>query len=512
MENKVLILRALAISYKQQYLGTDNGTFTETVKNALSLVTVNDTGLGIDDEKNKIEGLVQLTEDVLSASEECPFTYDSLINTARVLCGQDDILIDSIEDELRLPEDRTQIKKSILRDAKALNDEYNTSRLVDIVGKASYQLRMKKNEITDLGDFTEELLEELTTIKSVGDEEDPAVVAEVNFSDEEDVTEIFKEILDREEGASIQRFGWKELNTALQGGARRGDFIFINALQHNYKTGTTISMFKHMAMHNVPVLNDPTKKPLHLRISFEDSILNNMQSLYINIRYNETMEVVDVSKVSPEEMSKYVIEKMTSKGFEIAMMRVNVTDWSYRDIFDTVLRYETEGFELATLILDYLPQVPTKSCNQTGAGGTDLRDLFRKVRAFCSSKDITCITPGQLNPASRTMLTNGVTDREFLETIKGRGMYAGSSQLGQENDIGILIHIVPHGEDNYLHMVVEKHRLPVTISESKKSFFLQMPNNGMPIPDNLDNPNSKIIRKLPPLNYNDNDDSGGFSF
>ena len=57
----------------------------------------------------------------------------------------------------------------------------------------------------------------------------------------------------------------------LQGGFRRGQFSMIAALQHKYKTGFTLSILSQIAMYTKPYMKDSFKKPLLLRISFEDN-------------------------------------------------------------------------------------------------------------------------------------------------------------------------------------------------------------------------------------------------
>ena len=233
--------------------------------------------------------------------------------------------------------------------------------------------------------------------------------------------------------------------------------------------------------------------------------MNNMVSLFIMMKYNEDpTQKVDVKGLDPKMMSKYVIDRMTATGYNISMLRVNPSEWGYQDITNLVLKYESEGYEISMLVLDYLPLVTLKGCDMSGAGGTANRDQFRRVRAVMSAKDITVITPGQLNPAARSLLLNGVDDRDFLETIAERGMYSNSSQLSQEFDIGVLIHIITSGEDCYLQVLVEKHRTPISISANLKSFILQFPNNGMPIPDNIHDKTHRVLRKVPNARSNTN--------
>ena len=96
----------------------------------------------------------------------------------------------------------------------------------------------------------------------------------------------------------------------LRGGFRRGEQIVIGALQHNYKTGYSLSLFKQIAIYNVPYMIVKTKKPLLVRISFEDDLALNIEFLYRSLRENETGEPIpDNLDISIEEMSAYIHEK-----------------------------------------------------------------------------------------------------------------------------------------------------------------------------------------------------------
>jgi hypothetical protein len=96
----------------------------------------------------------------------------------------------------------------------------------------------------------------------------------------------------------------------LQGGFREGDFCVIGALQHRYKTGFSLSLFKHLALYNTPSMRDQNKKPLLLRISFEDDITLNLQFLYQSLKENETGQKTILTNVTEEEMSSYVKERL----------------------------------------------------------------------------------------------------------------------------------------------------------------------------------------------------------
>lgn len=84
-----------------------------------------------------------------------------------------------------------------------------------------------------------------------------------------------------------------------------------------------------------------------------------------------------------------------------------------------------------------------------------------------------------------------------MHHIKGGGFFERAKGLDRIYDVGIIIHKVGNGDKDYLHVVIDKHRLPTIVDSSLKSFFLPFPKCGAPIPANINIENHKILRKIP---------------
>jgi hypothetical protein len=271
---------------------------------------------------------------------------------------------------------------------------------------------------------------------------------------------------------TILKTGWQALNQALQGGFRRGEQWVLPALQHQYKTGTTLTVFKQLAIYNVPVMINPAKKPLLLRISFEDSLLSNLQFLYQNLYENEHKQKANLADVTPAQMAVYVKEKMQVTGYHVKMVRVNPSEWSYRDLINYVLELEANGYEIHGCIVDYLPMLPTTGCEE-GPMGHALRDLYRRTRNFFSSRKILLITPHQLSTDAKQLMRDGATN--FVQKLVGMGYYAGSKQIDQEVDGELFQHIEKINGRAYLTFQRGKHRGVGIIPDAHKYFVLPFP-------------------------------------
>lgn len=78
-----------------------------------------------------------------------------------------------------------------------------------------------------------------------------------------------------------------------------------------------------------------------------------------------------------------------------------------------------------------------------------------------TKRKITFITPHQLSTEAKRLIREGRQD--FVKEIAGKGYYAGSSQLDQEVDLEIYIHIEEVNGRYYLCIQRGKHR-KVTIT------------------------------------------------
>ena len=294
--------------------------------------------------------------------------------------------------------------------------------------------------------------------------------------------EAFADLQNTNNGTGIYKTGWTALNRMIQGGFRPGETTVIGALQHKYKTGFTLSLFKQIALYNKPLTTDVHKKPLLLRISFEDDITLNLQFLYQSLKYDETREPVNLKEVTADEMSAYVTSRLQVNGFHIKLLRVDPSQWTYRNVCSKIIEFEAEGYNVELLMVDYLTLLPTTGCINTGPAGNDLRDMLRRMRNFCSARRITFITPTQLSTEAKQLTRSGIPEHKFVQEINEKGYFAGCKSLDNEADLILYIHIAKHNREAYLTVQRDKHRGQSVIPDKDKYFLLKFPSK-MPIAD-----------------------------
>lgn len=496
MDNKVLLAKTITLLFRESLLTLRVENSGDLVRTVLQDVKLPEASIGINTEKDILQALKTTALDMCSQPNDHIYEIDDLLQRIRINCAFDDKLYDAIRSGIMSSTtmDEGHIKSSIVAIRKAIHNHFRTQQIQTVLRKASSVFTYEQETIKDVNQFLNELVGQLEALSISTNAKDPAVMEEIDIENETQVKAAFDSVKENGSAGRIYKLGWDELNEMTQGGLRSGETVVINALQHKYKTGLALTMFDQLARYNQPKTKDPTKKPMLLRISFEDSAKSNLQFFYQRLKHDETGEFVDITTVSSQEMTEYVKAKLQLNGFTIKLMRIDPTQWTYKSIFNKVLELEAQGYNIEVLALDYLMLVPTTGCINSGPTGTDMRDLLRRVRNFCAAKDIVHLTPHQLNTEAKKLLRGGLPDVQFLPEIAQKGYTAGSGQLDQEMDLELYSHIFKHGKDTYFAMQIGKHRLPTVIAEEKKFFLKKFP-KGMPIPDSKEG--DVILRRLP---------------
>ena len=484
-DNKLLLVKSITLLYRESLLANKESNSADLVRTVLQSIKLPEVALSLNPERDCLMALRDTALYLCAATLDTIFEKDDILQRLKVNCGEDSRLYEAFVQGIDKEMDEGALKRTILGIRKFLNDTFRENEMSSKIYQASRMLMFEREKIKDTRLFVQQLMTDLEPYQIEANRKDPAIVDSVDLGDVSSMTAVCEAIHELSNATSLLKTGWQDLNDMAQGGLRRGETITIQALQHNYKTGFSLTIFKQIAIYNTPIMDDPQKKPLLLRISFEDSLTSNVQFLYQNFYENENNgELPDLKNIDPKVMAAYVQERMQKTGYHVKMMRVNPSEWTYKDIQNTVLELEANGYELHLLMLDYLPMVPTTGCEQ-GPSGHDLRDLIRRMRNFCSAKRITMVTPWQISTDAKMLLREGRTD--FAKHVAGMGYYAGSKQIDQEVDLELVIHIEKHSGAAFLTVQRGKHRLPTIIPDTHKYFVLPFPEKGS-ILDDLDKP------------------------
>lgn len=460
MDNKLLLTNGIVLLYRESQFADPVDNSADLVKQIIDYVGVPETPVGVVGGQDVVASLRKLALAMTYNPPQHKYEISELLLNIRISCSDDDRLCEALTEGVTSELNESALRRICVNLRQQLRGYIDYKKVTEITTRAANKLRFESDKIPDLRLFIAQVTAELEPYQSIGNDNDPAVVDDIDFSNPESVEEMYADLQAQETGQKIMKLGSQGLNRMFQGGWRRGEAILLSALQHNYKTGFGLMTLKQIALYNNAheLLNDKTKKPLILRISFEDAAKNNMQFLYQSLYENENLvPAPDYAGLNPKEVGKYVTERLKANGWEIIIKRVDPTNWTYREIQNEVLKLEADGYEIILCQLDYLALVPTTGCVQ-GPHGVDKRDLLRRTRNFMARHDITLFTPHQMSTEAKQLVRDGRADT-LVQEVAGKGYYEGSRQLDQEVDLEIHIHIVKINGKSYLCVQRGKHRV-----------------------------------------------------
>lgn len=487
MDEKSLLAKSITLLYRESQLDNKTENSSDLVRTVLEDIKISEISLGISSEKDLILALKENIIEMCNNPIEHEYEKSDLLQAFRISCSLDEKLYEAIEQGINEDIPDNQIKRVIVNIRKSINNHFKEKRITDLISQASSTLKFNRDKIRNINDFISELVINLEGLQVNTLSKDPAIMSEVDIGNDESLRGVFDRVVSSANGDRVYKTGWQALNNMLQGGFRGGEEWVVGGLQHKYKTGFNLSLFAQLAQFNTPKTKDKNKKPLILRISFEDSTESNVQFLYQYLKYDETREPVVIKNPTfeeREEMKKFVQDKLQVNGFHIKMLRVDPEQWTFKSLFNKIIELEAEGYAVEVLIVDYLSKMPTTGCTHNGVAGSDILNLFSRVRTFCESKNIVLITPHQLSTEAKQLLRGGIPEDQFVKEIESKGYFDKTRALDREFDGCLLIHLFKSQGDTYLSIQRDKHRISTIIDEKEKYMLLKFP-KGMPIPSDL---------------------------
>lgn len=381
MDIKLLLIRAITLMYLEA-LNTKRGAASSRtfITELLQHVKAPEASVMADFSKDPTTKLRETINWMLEQPVDVAFDRNDLIMRLKYATESEEYLYESamigFNNELS-SEEQTNI---INTNRENILLFINQSKVTAFLKEAYYSAAFKSDQI-NWSTFTSDIINKLEPFKHTGTVAKATLVESVDLSDPESLAEAFRESLKLINPEGIIRFGWQGFNRMFgsQGGARRGEFIVVGALQSNFKSGTTLEMLKSAALYNKPFMRDPSKKPLLLRISLENPAINDIMHLYRSLIEPELQMVVDENSIDPVKAAIYVKEKLSVNGYHVKIEHHNPSDFTIFDLQALVEDYERKGYEIHMLCIDYLAMMSTRGCKQ-GATGQDIRDLYRRTR------------------------------------------------------------------------------------------------------------------------------------
>lgn len=423
-------------------------------------------------------------------SQHDEINLDNLVMTMEVMLENDPKLLKTITRSLSKELEENEIKKVIGSLSSEISQYRRYQEVRKIISKLSYNVNLGKSSISDTFKEIREAMGAVEPLTVSGDhEQDPGIVNEIFFNDKDKLKDVIESVRERVSNTGVYRTGWQSLNRMTQGGIRPGESIGLGALQHNYKTSMSQTIFTHIVTLNKPIMRkeDEGKKPLAIYMYLEDPVENGIQFIYQLLKADsgQFVSARDIEKGDPAEIRDFIIKEMEKNGFSVVLLKVDPSEWGYTDLFNYILKLEAAGYTIRVAFIDYLLMLQTTGCN-SGGHGVDKRDLLRRVSNFFRARMTAFFTPVQLSSEAVNLLRNGVTDVRFVKEIAGKNYTADSRQISQEFDLELYCHIARAHGKAYLSVGRGKHRIPTNVEKEEDKFFL------MPFPG----PHSPILSDI----------------
>ena len=495
MNDLLLLVKSITLMYRESLLNMEEDSTKDLVRKVIEAIKTPEVSIGITKDLEIINALKATATEMVNHDKTHKYQKDILLQQLQVNCGADESTYESLQSGIEPEMTEDENKLTVINIRTAIATHFKHGKIEEVLSKRFSEFKFKRSSIKNINKWINTMIAELEPFQVVGQERDSAIIDEVDISDKESINRVYASIKEENEGGGGFISGFQGINKMIGGKFRLGEQWGLYGLQHNYKTGFSLTIFKQICMYNTPVLKDPKKKPLLLRISFEDSLVLNFQYLYKNMWENETGKVLskkDLAEMDIGVMTEYVTNKLSATGFHVKLLFVNPSDWTYKDICNLVLKYEAEGYEVQMVMVDYLTKISKEGCTQ-GATGQDVRNLFERIKAFMASKGILFITPHQLSTEAKGLMRDGYND--FVKRLPGGGYTADSKQIDQVIDGELFFHIERLKGKNEAYFTVQggKLRRIEQVDEDDKYRVYKFVRKGV-ILDDLNKPDSSMLK------------------
>lgn len=496
MDDKLLLMTAIVLLYRESLLGEKTDNSVDLVKTVIQNIKSVDNAIALPGyDVNVVSALKQTALSMCVSSALPVYNSTDLLEQLKLNCGNDDRLFELFESALSEQMTEKGLKISVVHKRTAIVNHFREQKISEVLAKASYMFKFKRSEIGDVNSFLDDVSLQLDSIRTKNTLKDPAVMAEIDFDEPTSLDNVFTNIKDQSNGAEGYIFGFNEVNEMVGGKLGIKDFMMVPSLSHQYKTGLTNSLYMQMVQLNKPRCKDPDKKPLALLIKFEDKPEKTLKFFYEYLKYNETRSYVNIKEVTEDEMKRYVSEQLKVNGFHVKILRVNPSEWTIKSYFNKIIELEAQGYFIEFVVMDYLAKMPTTGCVSSGPIGTDMRDMVKRAKNFGEAKLFPTITPHQLSTQVQNKINSGTPPESILFQIFENHLTEGSNQLVQEVDIMLYLMKIFKKDRYWLHLHWGKTR-DFVIPKVQQSAYLQFPEDGMPIPSNIYQENYQPIRKI----------------
>lgn len=464
MDVKLLMVKTITVVYLSTKIKEVNQDIHKIVGNVLIAVKPPERAIREELTHDTANQLRECLIRMLDESKAGLFNEDELTQRFKIITNNEVALYNGLESMLLRDDDYDHDKVR----ARLDSEFWNIKRIIDQekVAKVARDWSMKlawSPETIEWGTLIEDMKKDYEQFQSLtgttrGLSDHPAIMSIIDFDDVDGVKDTLTRAKEEWSSEGVLKCPFQGINRMCgePGGFRRGETLLIGALRHNYKTGFSRDLFIGIPLCNVPYMNDPTKKPLNLRMSFEDSSKDDVIQTYKRLKATTEGVYVETKDIDVDTAAKYIYDKLSVNGYHNQILEIDPGLFTLQDIINTIEDYERRGYEIHHLNIDYLAML-TKNGQEGGDSLTNvIQTLFTQLRNVCRRKNIFLSTPHQLGTDAKALQKEGVAD--FVKKVVGKSFYDACKRIDQEVDLEITIHKEKVNEDFYMTMARGKHR------------------------------------------------------
>lgn len=454
------------------------GQYNTYIKELLAEISTANDSKTPADEINDIRALKNLAGWLLKSN-------GGNINRAAVIAKlkffvKDETIVSAFEEVMIDIEDKGQLDFTINDNIRDLKDLIHYDDVHEAARDAFFEIT--RGGLTGYKEALSNYAEKIKLLNEKGFSTDNKNYSYVVDSNKEGgIAELLEASANESSSEGRLKCGWKDMNRSAGGekspGFARGDLVLFGANQHNNKSGMAYALFKDILMSNTPYMLDAAKKPLMLFFSTEDNASKAMSWWFKHLYEQTHNEMVEMCDWSYTQREAFIREHFVATGYEFRYHRIkNSSDYTIFDLFNTLDGYERDGYEIHAVFFDYFHTINKKGLG-TGIAGTDVKELFRRIRNYCNPRLITVFAPHQLNSESRAKLRDVLKEEDFVKLLPYRGFLEGGKGIDAELDVEFYQHVcvikdAETGKKRYFLAIQRGKRRAADASRNELTYFL----------------------------------------
>ena len=322
-------------------------------------------------------------------------------------------------------------------------------------GELSYSNESQNESIKNIRGLVDDFKSNITYIENVRSRN--SAVETINMKDIGSIRSAYSLFKERRVN-HVTKTGLQGLNQMFgpANGMALGESIVFAARTHNYKSGILIKMPQWIVQFNDPP-KCPGKIPMILFISLENEGYLNMikmfKEMYISIK-----GCLPPPSMSDDDIVNEIYSYFNKTEYVLVIERYLPAYFGYNEFVELFEKYESAGYRITNVIVDYLSQMKLSNFNSSSSAGNHalLQSLYNNVCNYTKSFGTTLITAHQLNKEASIIAASGVP---YPVKRYSERHFADASSIAREVDVIIYMEIERDDQNKaWLTLYWGKHR------------------------------------------------------